>query len=1156
MEMCTIRKGCPWRLSERINKMMELKRLYLIVGWILILPVQSLSQSSHLTYTAPFAPSLDFVKPAEQPYRQDICLNGSWRFEPVALPPGFKEGVDPVPDLSPVAADGWERQPIRIPSPWNVNSFADKNGQGGDFRCYPSYPAAWENVKMGWLRRTFTIPADWKGKQVQLHFEAVAGDAEIFVNGRAVGHHFGIFLPFDLDITGYLSYGKENELTVGIRKASLFDRRGSYGRRTYQAGSFWGQHIAGIWQDVYVVALPDVRASEVYIKPLVDADRLETEVTVSNDKNVPQTVTLNAQAFKWRPAPDGVPAAGAASGRTTDADPAPGSIGSPNPSARLEDKAALTLAPVTVTIPAYSTVKVQLSAAVGNQLSLWSPGHPNLYGLVIRTSADGRTIDNKYVRFGWRQTTFKGSQFLLNGQPLVMKGDSWHFLGIPQMSRRYAWAWFTALHAAHLNAVRLHAQPYPSFYLDMADEMGILVLDETAVWASDGGPKLDDPAFWKDTEHQLAEQVLRDRNHPSVFGWSASNEVKPIVRGVMRNPPGMMDKLVQYYGLWADICHELDPTRPWVSCDGEDDGEGKLPAYIVHYGGFAAMDRAKNSGKPWGVGEAGNAYYGTPEQVAETNGDRAYASFLGRMEGVAASSYQSLMAQRDRGAIYRSVFNLVWYGLQPLPLGMKDTTRAPTLADGVWFTHFAEGTPGVQPERLGPYCTTLNPGYDPALPLYKTWPLFDAIRDASAEPPVEGEKWISTAAKPQPPAPTGASVTSLKVLGGRGSNLASALKRTGVPLETLDKPDVPQVLFIDGAHPPAAENRALIDQVMAKGGTVMVWGVNGAELSGLNRLLPAPLEVTSRKASSLLPVTPDAVTAGISAADLYYSEMRPPEIIENGLAGPFAAGSTVLLEACNTDWLQWNKQPEYAKTAMVLRSEREAKPSGAALIEWKGAPGRLLVTTLPPAPRLTKEEKAIRRILVNLGIPLGAGNDVGKPLLKGGDIVRVLFCGSFPSPSLEEGSKAVIVDPSSGNNIREHALAGGKPWTQAYSESGQFDLTKLVTDGPRQDAVAYLSFWVSSPRSLEDLLLEPNIPVVNMEVSADDAAQVWLNGKLVIGGDKPSGTGKAEALKLRQGWNHFLVKVIQTGGGWQFSGRLTCSQPDFLAGLESALEKP
>lgn len=106
-------------------------------------------------------------------------------------------------------------------------------------------------------------------------------------------------------------------------------------------------------------------------------------------------------------------------------------------------------------------------------------------------------IDCKATRFGWGQVTFDGAKVLLNGERLILRGDSWHFMGIPQMTRRYAWAWFTAMREAGLNAARLHAQPYPEFYLDVADEMGILVLDETAVWASDGGPKLDDSAFFE-----------------------------------------------------------------------------------------------------------------------------------------------------------------------------------------------------------------------------------------------------------------------------------------------------------------------------------------------------------------------------------------------------------------------------------------------------------------------------------------------------------------------------------------------------------------------------------------------------------------------------------------------------------------------------------
>ena len=74
------------------------------------------------------------------------------------------------------------------------------------------------------------------------------------------------------------------------------------------------------------------------------------------------------------------------------------------------------------------------------------------------------------------------------------------------------------------------------------------------------------------------------------------------------------------------------------------------------------------------------------------------------------------------------------------------------------------------------------------------------------------------------------------------------------------------------------------------------------------------------------------------------------------------------------------------------------------------------------------------------------------------------------------------------------------------------------------------------------------------------ADPVWVNGQQVVSkirsGPIDGGKASAAALKLHQGWNHVLIKVIQGSGGWQFTGRLTCSQPDFLGDLESSFEKP
>ena len=67
---------------------------------------------------------------------------------------------------------------------------------------------------------------------------------------------------------------------------------------------------------------------------------------------------------------------------------------------------------------------------------------------------------------------------------------------------------------------------------------------------------------------------------------------------------------------WRDIVRANDPTRPWISADGEDDGDGILSVTVGHYGDMNSMKHWVGIGKPWGIGEHSMAYYGTPEQVA------------------------------------------------------------------------------------------------------------------------------------------------------------------------------------------------------------------------------------------------------------------------------------------------------------------------------------------------------------------------------------------------------------------------------------------------------------------------------------------------------------------------------------------------------------
>ena len=387
---------------------------------------QTTSSDGKLVYNFPFAPSEGLVNRTEKEYRKEVCLNGYWDFQPVALPGSYVQGKGIAPELPLPKEGAWSKTRIKIPSPWNINSFANRDVEGPDHRNYPSYPKEWEQVKMAWMKKTITIPADWDGQQIKLYFEAVSGYTEIYINKEKVGENFDIFLPFSVDITDKVNAGETAEVWVGVRSQSLFENNSTIGRRIVPAGSMWGYHIAGIWQDVYLLALPKVHVEDVYVKPLVSKNMLELEVTVQNNTEKKADLQIQGKINEW------VNLAG------TDINSAP------VPAWELGQE-ALKVAPVKVVIPANASSKVVLQVPVSGELNFWTPEQPNLYAVLLSLQAKKETLDMKYERFGWREWTLQGTTQYLNGKPYQLRGDSWHFMGIPQMTRRYAWAWFTAI---------------------------------------------------------------------------------------------------------------------------------------------------------------------------------------------------------------------------------------------------------------------------------------------------------------------------------------------------------------------------------------------------------------------------------------------------------------------------------------------------------------------------------------------------------------------------------------------------------------------------------------------------------------------------------------------------------------------------------------
>jgi len=682
-------------------------------------------------------------------------------------------------------------------------------------------------------------------------------------------------------------------------------------------------------------------------------------------------------------------------------------------------------------------------------------------------------------------------------------------MGIPQMTRRYAWAWFTAIKGMNGNAVRPHAQVYPRFYLDMADEMGICVLNETANWASDGGPKLDSEHFWKESKEHLKRFVLRDRNHASVFGWSISNENKPVILHVY-NRPELIPAQQKAWEEWRDIVRLYDPTRPWISSDGEDDGNGILPVTVGHYGDTNSMKNWISIGKPWGIGEHSMAYYGTPEQVSKYNGERAYESQEGRMEGLANECYNLIANQRRLGASYSTVFNMAWYALKPLPLGKKDCSTAPSVnEDGIFFSEYREGIPGVQPERVGPYSTTFNPGYDPTLPLYQEWPMYSALRAANAP----GEPTWSPYAvidKTQYEAIKSAGMIEnykeVVFIGNPTGKIKQLLDAQGVVFTSKITTPVSLLYIIDASQALSANTRKEIQKHLLKGADIWLWGLVPETINEYNEILPLPVALDRLKRSSFLPIQKSWMR-GLNNSDFYFCELQKADACDYSLKGTLVEEGEVLLNACKTDWRQWNKRPEEIKTAGTIRSEYECTAATPVFVKYQHGPSTFYLNTLTEFANSEKGYNTLSAILKNAGI-------------------------TYIKPEI---------------NINEVFFL--------RDEQVNFPVTaneKLTKDGDSW----VLEFHVFSPRPLDDLLIEPNMPKLSLMLKAKKR-ELFINNKPY---NSVSHNGQNEIiykeLPLLQGWNKLVIKIGAEDRN-DFSGFFKCdNKKDFLPLLKAAFINP
>jgi beta-galactosidase len=364
---------------------------------------------------------------------------------------------------------------------------------------------------IGWYRRNFTLPAEDKGKRIWVEFDGVYRDAEVFVNGWLVGHHEGGYNSFRYDITDVLNCGGTNVNVIAVRvDATKFEG--------------WFYEGAGIYRHVWLV-----KTAPVAIAP--DGVFVWSEFK-NNVPGIHPQIHVQVQLLNWQ----------TNAAKTT----VRAEIFSPDGKsvASVHEKAE---------IPGESKHEVTMMTHVWSP-ELWSPETPSLYKLVTTVECDGKIVDEQETPFGIRTLAFDPDKgFFLNGKPYEIKGTCNHqdHAGIGSaLPDRMQYFRVDKLKEMGCNAYRTSHNEPTAELLDACDRQGMLVMDENRLLGSDD-----------ENMAKFKQQILRDRNHPSVFIWSICNEESLQTSEVAGRVGATMEQFVKH----------LDPTRLTTSAESVGD---------------------------------------------------------------------------------------------------------------------------------------------------------------------------------------------------------------------------------------------------------------------------------------------------------------------------------------------------------------------------------------------------------------------------------------------------------------------------------------------------------------------------------------------------------------------------------------------------------
>lgn len=411
-----------------------------------------------------------------------------------------------------------------------------------------------KSIERFWYRRTFEVPAGWKGERVLLHFGAVDYEATVSVNGKQLSRHRGGYDPFTVDITEALRESGPQEITVGVVDPTDAGEQ-PRGKQVRKPGGIWYTPTTGIWQTVWCEPVPQAYITGLLMVPDPDNNCLRLTVSAS----------------------DGA----------------------------LEVKASASDSGVQVgSVTGSSGRELVLPLA---RKTLWSPSNPFLYDLEVELLKDGRKLDAVRSYFGLRKVAIardaKGiNRIMVNGEFTLLIGpldqgfwpDGIYTAPTDEALRSD----IEMTKKLGFNMTRKHVKVEPDRWYYWADRLGLIV------WQDMPSGENRTPEAKREFEAELKQLVETHRNHPSIIMWVVFNEgwgqydTERLTEWVRELDPS---RLVNNASGWADkksgdvndIHNYPEPRSPKP--------EGKRAIVLGEFGGLGlAMDGHTWKKEHWG----------------------------------------------------------------------------------------------------------------------------------------------------------------------------------------------------------------------------------------------------------------------------------------------------------------------------------------------------------------------------------------------------------------------------------------------------------------------------------------------------------------------------------------------------------------------------